>query len=78
MVKTRAETGTEINRPGDVIKGQKKKTSKNDWFNRGESFYDSVLFVLTPLLQNCFRIMRSKIIKGELAGLRLLRGSASR
>ena len=59
MVKTRAETGTEINRPGDVIRQQKKKTSKNDWFNKGESLYDSVLFVpatphsaLAKLLQN--------------------------
>ena len=82
MVKTRTETGTEINRPGDVIREQKKKTSKNDWFNKGESFYDSVLFVpvtphstLAKLLQNHEKQnnqgRRSRIKIVEKAGISL-------
>ena len=45
MVKKRVETGTDINRPRDVIRKQKKKTSQTGWFNTGDSVYDTVMFV---------------------------------
>ena len=44
-VRKRQVSGVQLNRPSEVIRSQRRRTNSANWFKKGGSVYDSVLFV---------------------------------